>query len=215
MRQNPIVPLGIALLIFLIGCGSRPVDLAWQQPLPLGRDLTTSKPPIATSEVEEPTTLQELTGTINLRQALALVLMHNRGRSRDMYQEAHYDDVGAEISAELAARVEFAVDAGVPRSQIIVDPGLGFAKRAGHSYAALMAIRRLATLNRPVLVGPSRKSFLAAAAGGRPGEDEWGTAAAVVAAVLEGAHVVRVHSVREMMRAVNVADRLRDAAEEL
>jgi dihydropteroate synthase len=149
------------------------------------------------------------------RQGAALVLMHNRGRSRDMYQEARYDDVGEEISVELDARVKFAVDAGIPHSQILVDPGLGFAKRAGHSYAALMAIRRLAALDRPVLVGPSRKSFLATEGEGRPGEDEWGTAAAVVAAVLEGAHLVRVHSVREMMQAVAVADRLRAAAEEL
>ena len=110
MRQNPIVPLGIALLIFLIGCGSRQVDLAWQQPLPLGRDLTTSKPPIATSEVEEPTALQELTGTINLRQALALALMHNpdlRAFSWDVrVGEARTLQAGLRPNPELEAEIE-------------------------------------------------------------------------------------------------------------
>ena len=77
MRQNPIVPIAVVLLIFLIGCGGHQVDVAWQQPRPLGKDLTTSKPPIQPPAVEEPSLLEEPTGTINLRQALALALMHN------------------------------------------------------------------------------------------------------------------------------------------
>ena len=143
----------------------------------------------------------------------ALVLMHNRGRSRHMYREAAYGDVGMEVAGELGDRIAAAIEAGVARSRIIIDPGLGFAKRAEHSYAALAALGRLATLDRPMLVGPSRKSFLGAGGDGGPDDREWGTAAAVTAAILEGAHIVRVHRVREMLQVVRVADRIRAASE--
>ena len=143
----------------------------------------------------------------------ALVVMHSRGRSRDMYRHARYADVGAEVAHELQASIEAAVAGGVARSRILVDPGLGFAKRAGQSYAALAALGRLATLDRPILVGPSRKSFLAGAGDRGPADRDWGTAAAVTAAILEGAHVVRVHRVAEMRQVVEVADRCRAALE--
>ena len=143
----------------------------------------------------------------------ALVLMHNRGRSRDMYREAVYGDVGAEVAREIGDRIDAASEAGVARSRIIIDPGLGFAKRAEHTYAALAALDRLALLDRPMLVGPSRKSFLGVEGGGGPTDLEWETAAAVAAAVLEGAHIVRVHRVREMVQVVRVADRIRAASE--
>ena len=143
----------------------------------------------------------------------ALVLMHNRGRSRDMYREAVYGDVGVEVAAELVDRIDAAIEAGVARSQIIIDPGLGFAKHADHTYAALAALRRLAPLDRPILVGPSRKSFLGGKGDGGPDDREWGTAAAVTSAVLDGAHIVRVHGVRNMVQVVRVADRVRAAGE--
>ena len=138
----------------------------------------------------------------------ALVLMHNRGRSRDMYREAAYGDVGADVASELGDRIDRATQAGVARSRIIIDPGLGFAKRAEQSYAALAAIGRLAPMDHPILVGPSRKSFLGREGDGGPNDREWGTAAAVTAAVLEGAHIVRVHRVPEMVQVVRVADRI-------
>ena len=141
----------------------------------------------------------------------ALVLMHNRGRSRDMYREAVYDDVAGEIAGELERAIARATGAGIAREAIILDPGLGFAKRAEHSYRALASLARLASLDRPLLVGPSRKSFLKAAVGDvPPAEREWGTAAAVAASVLLGAHIVRVHGVRGMLQVARVADRLRD-----
>lgn len=140
----------------------------------------------------------------------AAILMHNRGRSRDMYKEAVYADVAEEIARELEAAIDRAVAAGVRRDRIILDPGLGFAKRAEHSYEALARLDRIATLGRPILSGPSRKSFLEQAIGERvPAERDWGTAAAVTASVLLGAHIVRVHAVREMVDVVRVADRLR------
>ena len=142
----------------------------------------------------------------------ALVLMHTRGRSKTMYQLAQYDDVVADVKRELGEAIDRATAAGVPRDAIIVDPGFGFAKRAEHSYELLAGLPKLATLDRPILSGPSRKSFLKEALGERaPADREWGTASAVAASVLLGAHIVRVHGVAHMADAVRVADRLRAA----
>jgi dihydropteroate synthase len=142
--------------------------------------------------------------------AAALVLMHNRGRSREMYREAVYEDVAGEVASELAAAIRAAEAAGVSRDAIVLDPGLGFAKRAAHSYDALAQLDRLAALGRPILSGPSRKSFLKEAIGDLPpAEREWGTAAAVAASILLGAHIVRVHGVREMVQVARVCDRIR------
>jgi len=139
----------------------------------------------------------------------ALVLMHMRGTSRDMYREATYVDVAAEVRDELAASLAAAERAGVPRQSTIVDPGLGFAKRAEHSYEALARLADLAVLDRPILVGSSRKSFLTRALGDvAPPDRDWGTAATVAAAVLEGAHIVRVHAVGHMVQVARVADEI-------
>jgi dihydropteroate synthase len=125
-----------------------------------------------------------------------------------MYKTAAYQDVPEAVAAELAAAIEVAVSAGVRREAVIIDPGLGFAKRAEHTYAALAHLDRMRVLDRPILAGPSRKSFLNLAIGERrAAERDWGTAAAVVASVLLGAHIVRVHAVREMVDVVRVADR--------
>ncbi|MGH9311061.1 MAG: dihydropteroate synthase [Vicinamibacterales bacterium] len=141
----------------------------------------------------------------------AIVLMHTRGRSREMYQEAHYGDVVGEVTSELRAAIDRATSAGVRRESIVIDPGIGFAKRAEHSYQAIAGLSRIAAaLDRPILVGPSRKSYLKAAVGDvPPSEREWGTAAAVAASVLLGAHILRVHGVREMAQVVKVADQIR------
>jgi len=142
-----------------------------------------------------------------------LVLMHMRGRPRDMYLEAAYVDVVAEVSAELQQALERADAARVPRTQVILDPGIGFAKRADQSRAVLADLARLAQLGRPLLVGPSRKSFLTDGQAPLPPADrDWGTAAAVTVAVMGGAHIVRVHNVAAMVQAVRVADALRAPA---
>jgi dihydropteroate synthase len=140
----------------------------------------------------------------------AVVLMHNRGRSKDMYREAVYADVPVDIVRELGEAIRRATDAGIAREAIIVDPGFGFAKRAAHSYAALANLGALAVLDRPILAGPSRKSFLNEPIGERePSEREWATAAAVTASILFGAHIVRVHGVKAMVDVVRLADRIR------
>jgi dihydropteroate synthase len=143
----------------------------------------------------------------------ALVLMHTRGRSKGMYDLANYDDAAVAVAGELRNAIARAERAGVKRNAVIVDPGLGFAKRAEHSFTVLARLDVIAALDRPMVVGASRKSFLKAALGERdPDNREWGTAAAVTASVLFGAHIVRVHGVREMADVVRVADRIRTAA---
>jgi len=144
----------------------------------------------------------------------ALVLMHMRGRPNTMYEEAVYNDLLADVIGEVRTRMAAAVGSGVPLERIIVDPGVGFAKRPAHSYGVLAHLAEFAAaLDRPVLAGVSRKSYLREAAGGRPptGRD-WGTAAAVTAAVLAGAHIVRVHAVAEMVQVVRVAEEIRREA---
>jgi len=140
-----------------------------------------------------------------------LLLTHTRGRSKTMLAEARYDDVVADVASELRGRIRAAVDAGVHLDRVILDPGVGFAKRPSHSYGVLARLPELAAaLARPILVGPSRKSFMREALGGRPApERDWGTAAAVTAAVLGGAHIVRVHAVAEMVQVVRVAEEIR------
>ena len=137
----------------------------------------------------------------------ALVLMHTRGRSDDMYGRAVYADVVADVCGELRDAIARAEAAGIGRDTIILDPGIGFAKRAEHSFAVLARLHDFTGLDRPILSGPSRKSFLRSAIGDvPPDEREWGTAAAVTASVLAGAHIVRVHGVRAMRDVVRVAD---------
>jgi dihydropteroate synthase len=141
----------------------------------------------------------------------ALVVMHMRGRPGTMYDAAVYDRLVDEVIAELRASVAAATESGVPLARVIVDPGIGFAKRASHSYGVLARLPEFAAaLERPVLVGPSRKSYLRDASGGRAAaERDWGTAAAVTAAILGGAHIVRVHAVADMVQVVRVAEEIR------
>ncbi|MDO8793090.1 MAG: dihydropteroate synthase [Vicinamibacterales bacterium] len=142
---------------------------------------------------------------------VALVLMHMRGRPKGMYAEAVYHELMGEVTAELKTSMTVAAAAGVEPGRVIVDPGIGFAKQPNDSYGVLARLSELASaLDRPVLVGPSRKSFMREALAGRPApERDWGTAAAVTAAVLAGVHIVRVHAVGEMVQVVRVAEEIR------
>lgn len=153
-------------------------------------------------------------GEVAAATGAALILMHTRGRSSGMYALAVYEDAARDVVRELADAMNRAMRAGVSREAIIVDPGFGFAKRAEHSYDVLARLETLTSLDRPILSGPSRKSFLKDALGERePSAREWGTAAAVTASVLFGAHIVRVHGVQAMADVVRVADRIRVAAQ--
>jgi dihydropteroate synthase len=136
-----------------------------------------------------------------------LVLMHMLGDPRTMQADPRYDDVVAEIRTYLGGRLAAAVAAGVAEESVALDPGLGFGKTLQHNLVLMRDIAAFAELGRPVLVGPSRKSFIGAVLDGAP-EDERleGTAGAVAWLAGRGAHVVRVHDVREMVRVVRVVD---------
>ncbi|MDT4938663.1 MAG: dihydropteroate synthase [Pseudonocardiales bacterium] len=130
------------------------------------------------------------------------ILMHWRGHSASMRQLAHYDDVVADVRAELSMRIDAAIAAGVDASRLVIDPGLGFAKTGEHNWALLAALDAFTSLGPPVLVGASRKSFLGALlADGddkpRPVHDREDATTAVTAyAALHGVWGVRVHDVR-------------------
>lgn len=138
------------------------------------------------------------------------VLMHWRGHSRDMQQRARYNDVVAEVRDELSRQVDSALAAGVPADQLVLDPGLGFAKTAEHNWALLAGLDALLALGLPVLVGASRKSFLGTlladpAGTPRPAPERAdATAATTVLAAAAGAWGVRVHDVGPSLDAVRV-----------
>jgi dihydropteroate synthase len=141
-----------------------------------------------------------------------VVIMHMRGTPADMASRAVYGDVVADVARELEVAVARAVAAGVDRERIILDPGLGFAKTAEHSVALLARLPELRALGRPLLVGPSRKSFIGALTGAPVGERLPGTLAAVCVAVLAGAEFLRVHDVAAARQAAQVAAAMRRAA---
>ena len=146
------------------------------------------------------------------------VVMHWRGHSESMQQQAHYDDVVAQVCSELRARVDAVTSAGVEAEQIILDPGLGFAKNAEHNWRLLARLDALLALGHPVLVGASRKSFLGtllADPDPRPVvERDDATAAITAIAAMAGAWAVRVHDVRASADAVRVAAAIARAREE-
>ncbi len=136
------------------------------------------------------------------------VVMHWRGPSAVMDELADYDDVVAEVGAELAARVDAAVAAGVAAERIVVDPGIGFAKTAAHNWALLQRLDALVALGRPVLIGASRKRFLRALAGPEARDDATVAVSALAAAA--GVWGVRVHEPAANLAAVAVGRAWRD-----
>jgi dihydropteroate synthase len=131
-------------------------------------------------------------GTV-ARAKAGLVLMHMRGSPAVMTKMAHYRDVVGEVRAFLYRQSKRAIEAGVPPSRIIVDPGIGFAKNARHNLLLIAGLRRICRLGYPVLIGASRKRFVQTIAGASPCELLYGTAAVNTAAILAGAAIIRVH----------------------
>jgi dihydropteroate synthase len=146
---------------------------------------------------------------------IPLILMHMRGDPRTMQKGPFARDVVKDVMQGLRKSVAIARKAGVAKSQIILDPGIGFGKSYAQNYELLQKLPLLAKLGYPLLVGTSRKGFLGAtlARDGKPAPPEerlWGTAATVTASILSGAHIVRVHDVAEMVQVARVTDCLLD-----
>lgn len=137
---------------------------------------------------------------------VGMVLMHMKGKPKTMQESPRYDDVVREVHDYLDSRVLAAIDAGVVWDRLCIDPGLGFGKTTDHSLRLMKETETLLDLGRPVLVGPSRKSFVGDVLGTEIGERVEGTAGAVAYMVAMGAHIVRVHDVKEMTRVVHVVD---------
>jgi dihydropteroate synthase len=140
-----------------------------------------------------------------------VVVMHMRGTPADMQSRARYDDVVREVSAELEAAMARAEAGGVARERMVLDPGIGFAKTAEQSVEVLARVGELRALGRPILVGPSRKSFIGKLTGAPVGDRVPGTLAAVTACVLAGVEILRVHDVAAARQAALVAAAIRGA----
>jgi dihydropteroate synthase len=134
-----------------------------------------------------------------------VVLMHMRGTPADMYAQAHYGDVAAEVTRELRQRIETAERAGIARENIVIDPGIGFAKTAEQSLELLRRLPELGVLGRPILIGVSRKSFLGAVTGEQDARRRLaGSLAAGLFALSRGAAILRVHDVSETIQVIKV-----------
>jgi dihydropteroate synthase len=147
------------------------------------------------------------------RHGVPLILMHMRGKPRIMQKGPFARDVVRDVVQGLRRSIALARKAGVQKSQIILDPGIGFGKSFKQNYELLQNLPELAKLGFPLVVGTSRKGFLGAtlARDGKPAPPEdriWGTAATVTASILGGAHIVRVHDVAEMVQVARVADQV-------
>jgi dihydropteroate synthase len=141
------------------------------------------------------------------RHKTPVILMHMRGTPRTMQQGPFARDVLRDVAGGLRAAAARARRAGIARSQIILDPGIGFGKSYAQNLEILARLPELARLEYPLLIGTSRKAFIGDMLGGLPPEKRvWGTAATVTASVLAGAHIVRVHDVEEMVQVVKIAD---------
>jgi dihydropteroate synthase len=148
-------------------------------------------------------------GSVIAAAEVPIILMHSRGPSERMHEKTRYEDLIADILKEIREALGRATRAGIDPEATLVDPGIGFAKTAEQSLMLLRHLNALRSLGRPIVVGPSRKSFIGAVLGLPAEERLEGTAAAVACAVLAGAHVVRVHDVRSMRRAADVAAAIR------
>jgi dihydropteroate synthase len=140
----------------------------------------------------------------------AVVIMHIKGTPKDMQINPHYDDLFGEITDYLRKSIEIARSHGISEERIIIDPGIGFGKKPEHNLQIINQLNRFKVLNRPVLMGVSRKSFIGIALDNAPPQERLeGTAAAVALSVYNGADIVRVHDVKEMARVVKVVDAIK------
>jgi len=138
-----------------------------------------------------------------------VVLMHSRGAREELHKQQPMHDAVAQVRDDLQRSIKEAIEAGIPKSAVVIDPGIGFGKRAEESLSVLRNLEALSPLECAVLVGTSRKSFIRKVANIQPDAPYsplWGTAATVASAVVQGAHIVRVHDVREMRTLVDVLD---------
>jgi len=211
--------------------GAAPVDAAeeWKRIGPvveglslrgIGASIDTSKADVAERAVDSgAVVLNDVSGLrhdpaladVAARAGTGLILMHMRGTPRTMQDDVDYGDLVGEVGDELGRSMRVAYDRGCVPAQLVVDPGIGFGKSAEGNLELIAGIGRLLALGRPVLVGPSRKSFIGTLLGVSAGERLDGTIAACLSALERGARLFRVHDVLEVRRALDVAWAIRSA----
>ncbi len=140
------------------------------------------------------------------REGAALVLMHMRGEPATMQTVKPSPDIFAEIESDLTTAVQMAESRGVERNQIVIDPGVGFGKTLEQNLAIINHLDRFQSLGLPLMIGTSRKAFIGRLSGRPEGERLLGTVASVVVAILRGAHIVRVHDVKQLVEVARIAD---------
>jgi len=145
------------------------------------------------------------------RSGAGLIVMHMKGSPRTMQDDPAYKDLICEIISALKESIGIAVKNGISEDRIIVDPGIGFGKTAEHNLEILRRLAEFRALERPIMVGPSRKSFLGKILNADPKDRLMGTAAACAIAIMNGASIIRVHDIKEMVETARVADAVKGA----
>ena len=136
--------------------------------------------------------------------------MHMKGNPRNMQLNPKYKDIIYEILDFFKKKIKIAIQAGINHDMIILDPGIGFGKTVQHNFELLSRLNELNVLELPIMIGPSRKSFIGITLDLPPEDRIEGTAAAVSAGVMNGASIVRVHDVKSMKRVVRIIDEIRN-----
>ncbi len=145
-------------------------------------------------------------GTVAAQFGAPVILMHIKGKPKNMQLNPSYDNVVNEIYEYFEERLKYAVGSGINKRQIVFDPGLGFGKRLRDNYEIVNGLKKFANLGCPILVGPSRKSFIQKVLDLPSEEAKEGSLAMATAAILNGAQIIRVHDVKEMNRVAQIAD---------
>lgn len=193
-------------------------ELARRVSVPISIDTTRAE--VARQALEAGAVMVNDTGALRLDPAMAdlvahadvpVVLMHMKGTPKTMQIDPHYEDVVGEVKSFLADVIDTAEEAGIRRDKIILDPGLGFGKTVTHNLRLIKDLRALQPLGVPIVIGPSRKSFISKLLG--PGDErrEAGTQAAVAAAALNGAHIVRVHDAERTRETLKLVDAIKNS----
>jgi len=206
------------------GSSSVPADEEWRRVEPVIRALEretdvpisidTMKPEVAWKAIEAGAIMvNDVSGLRNkemvelvVREHVAVTIMHMLGEPKTMQENPVYQDVVKEVKEYLQSHMQAAIDAGVAKDSIIIDPGIGFGKTVEHNLELINHVSEFAELKRPVMIGASRKSFIGSITRSDVADRLEGSLAAAVMAVVRGAHILRVHDVKQTMRAVKVAE---------
>jgi len=137
-----------------------------------------------------------------------VILMHIKGTPRDMQKEPHYEDIMGEIKDYFTAQIAKAKKAGISNTNIILDPGIGFGKRLEDNFELIRELKQICAMGYPVLIGPSRKSFIGTALNLPVTERLEGTLASITAGLMNGARIVRVHDVVSVRRTVTITEKI-------